>query len=114
MTLDWVYEKNEVQISRIDYVTEELICFQHKTPNKPQDQPYPQINTKYRSKVQYSKEKDSSPLLGKYEKRFIQEVTGNLLYYAQVVNCTMLAALGSIATQQSNPTKKNMKILGNS
>ena len=32
-----------------------------------------------------------------------------LLYYAQEVDCTMLASLRSIATQQSAPMKKTMK-----
>ncbi len=31
------------------------------------------------------------------------------LYYVQCVDSTMLAALGSIATQQANPTKNTMK-----
>jgi hypothetical protein len=38
-----------------------------------------------------------------------QEVTGNFLYYEQCVNSTMLAALGSIATQQANQPENMMK-----
>jgi len=48
---------------------------------------------------------DASPPLDKAGKKFIQEVCGTLLYYARAVDCTMLAALGSIATQQANPTQ---------
>ena len=36
-------------------------------------------------------------------------MVGTLLYYARAVDCTMLAALGSIATQQANPTENTMK-----
>ena len=80
MTLYWDYKKREVYISMIDYVSEALIRFQHNAPPKMQDQPHPRIK-KYGEKMQHSSEKYSSPLLGKYEKRFIQEVTGTFLYY---------------------------------
>eukprot|EP00804_Cyclotella_cryptica_P000684 CCRYP_014695-RE/>CCRYP_014695-RE protein AED:0.41 eAED:0.41 QI:0/-1/0/1/-1/1/1/0/259 len=35
---------------------------------------------------------------------FVQEVIGVFLYYARAVDCTMLTALGSLATQQANLT----------
>jgi hypothetical protein len=35
---------------------------------------------------------------------FAQEVIGVFLYYARAVDCTMLTALSSLATQQANPT----------
>jgi hypothetical protein len=34
----------------------------------------------------------------------VQEVLGMLLYYARAIDYTMLVAIGSIATQQSNAT----------
>ncbi len=48
-------------------------------------------------------------MLPKEDKKFIQEVIGTFLYYAQCVYNTMLAALGSIATQQANSTNNTMK-----
>ncbi len=57
---------------------------------------------------QYAETIDTSPPLSKEDKKYIQEVVSTLLYYAQCVNSTMLTALGSIATQQANPTKKIM------
>jgi hypothetical protein len=59
--------------------------------------------------VQYTEDTDTSALLPKEDKKFIQEVIGTFLYYVQCVNSTMLAALGSIATQQANPTENTMK-----
>jgi hypothetical protein len=41
----------------------------------------------------------------------IQEVLGALLYYARAVDCTMIPAIGSIATQQANATKATMKAI---
>ena len=60
-------------------------------------------------KVQYAKEKYSSPLLGKYGKRFIQEVTRILLYYSRSVDCTMIPSLGYTATPQENPIENTIK-----
>ena len=60
--------------------------------------------------MQYAKETYSSPILGKDENYFIQEVTGTFLYYAQKVDCTMIAAPGYIATQQANPKKTTKDI----
>ena len=37
-----------------------------------------------------------------------QEVTCTLLYYARVVNSTILPALGSVSTQEADPTKHTM------
>ncbi len=49
-----------------------------------------------------------SPPLSKEDKKYVQEVVGTFLYYAQCVDSTMLTALGSIATQQANPTTNTM------
>ncbi len=45
------------------------------------------------------------------DKKFMQVVISTFLYYAQCVNSTMLASLGSIVTQQANPTKNTMKMV---
>jgi hypothetical protein len=59
--------------------------------------------------VQYTEDTDTLALLPKEDKKFIQEVISTFLYYARCVDSAMLAALGSIATQQANPTKNTMK-----
>ncbi len=46
--------------------------------------------------------------LSKEDKKYVQEVAGRFLYYARCIDSTMLTALGSIATQQTNPTKNTM------
>ncbi len=45
------------------------------------------------------------PALPKEGKKFIQEVIGTFLYYARCIDSTTLTAIGSLATQQANPTK---------
>ena len=42
-------------------------------------------------------------------KTYVQEVVGVFLYYARAVDCTMLCALGSLASQQANPTETTLK-----
>ena len=51
---------------------------------------------------------DTSPALGKQQKTFVQEVIGVFLYYARAVDCTMLTALGSLATQQASPMETTL------
>lgn len=109
LTLDWDYENQEVHVSMPDYVPEALARFQVKTPKRAQHQPYPHIARKYGAKQQYAEDEDTSAELNKEEKTFIQEVVGVFLFYARAVDCTMLAALGSIASQQAKPTQKTME-----
>jgi hypothetical protein len=103
--MDWGYNDHKVHVSMLDYVPKALTHFQHQAPNKPQHQPYPHIKLKHGAKVQYTEDTDTSALLPNKDKKFIQEVIGTFLYYAQCINSTMLAVLGTIATQQANSTQ---------
>jgi hypothetical protein len=60
-------------------------------------------------KAQYTKDTDTSALLPNEDNKIIQENIGTFLYYARCVDSTMLAVLGSTATQQANPTENTMK-----
>ena len=42
-------------------------------------------------------------------KNNIQEVFGTFLYYARAVDCTIIASLGTIATQKANPISNTLK-----
>jgi hypothetical protein len=109
MNMDWDYNGHRVHVSMLDYVPEALTSLQHQAPSKPQHQPYPHVKPNHGAKAQYTEDTDTSALLPKEDKKFIQEVIGTFLYYAQCINSAMLAALGSIATQKANPTKNTMK-----
>lgn len=87
--------------------------FKHDFPKKRQDQPYPHIERKYGAKQQFAEPEDSSPLLSPEDKTMVQEVIGVFLYYARAVDCTMLPALGSLASQQATPTNKTMTLVKN-
>ena len=109
LDLDWDYKNRTVHISMLDYVTTALKRFHHTCPRKAQDQPHAHLKTIYGAKKQYAPNDDDSPLLSKADKKFVQEVTGTFLYYSRAVDLTMLMALGSIATQQANPTACTMQ-----
>jgi len=109
LTLEWDYINRYVHVSMPGYCEKACQRFHHHKPKKPQDQPYPHVEPTYGSKQQYAQEEDQSPTLSKEDKTFIQEVIGVFLYYARAVDCTMLAALGSLASQQATPTENTMK-----
>jgi hypothetical protein len=75
-------------------------------PKTKQNSPHPHVAPQYGVKEQYTTEKDSSPLLNKEEAKYVQAVAGTLLYYARVVDNTILPALSAIATEQAKPSEK--------
>ena len=79
--LDWNDEKREMHLSILAYIIGALKCFNHENPQKPQDQPYIHVKPNYGAKAQYTKQDDTSALLIKEDKKFIQEVIGMFLYY---------------------------------
>jgi len=111
MTINWDYTGRAVHASMLDFIPEALTRFQHPTPCIPQHQPYPHVKPTYGAEAQYMEDVDSSPPLDKQGKKHVQEVIGTLLYYARCVNNTMLPALGSLATQQANPTQNTKKLV---
>ena len=56
-------------------------------------------------------EQETSAILPHSDKLYVQQVVGSLLYYALAVDCTLLVALGEIASSQSAPTQDTMKKL---
>eukprot|EP00804_Cyclotella_cryptica_P023061 CCRYP_000315-RA/>CCRYP_000315-RA protein AED:0.18 eAED:0.15 QI:0/0/0/1/1/1/2/0/662 len=104
LTLHWDYRNRLVRLSMPGYGEKAGQRFHHPKPTKPQHQPYPSAPCTYGSKQQLCTTADTAPALGKHQKTFVQEVIGVFLYYTRAVDCTMLTALGSLATQQANPT----------
>jgi hypothetical protein len=90
------------------YVQKALARFGHQVPKKPRDQPHKHTVPTYGATVQYAKAVDTSRLLSKDKKKYIQQVIGTFLYYGQAVDSTMLTTLSSIASMQAKPTKETM------
>eukprot|EP00804_Cyclotella_cryptica_P004492 CCRYP_017634-RA/>CCRYP_017634-RA protein AED:0.15 eAED:0.15 QI:0/0/0/1/1/1/2/0/934 len=108
LTIAWDYTLQQVQLSMPGYCKKAGHRFHHPVPSKPQHQPYPHTPRTYGAKQQFVDTADDSALLSNTDKTFIQEVIGVFLYYARAVDCTMLPALGSLATQQAAPTQNTM------
>jgi hypothetical protein len=102
--LMWEYKRRHVNCSMPGYIDKALKKNQHPTPTAPQDAPYATTPVKYGAKVQRVETNTTSPL-SPVELKRVQDIVGTLLYYTQAVNPTLLAALSTIAAQQSNGTQ---------
>ena len=80
LDLHWDYKKQEVHLTMENYVAKALHRFQHETPKKKQNQPFPHVPIEYGAKTQFAAPADNSAPLNKADKKFIQEVTGVFLY----------------------------------
>eukprot|EP00804_Cyclotella_cryptica_P003828 CCRYP_018935-RA/>CCRYP_018935-RA protein AED:0.38 eAED:0.38 QI:0/-1/0/1/-1/1/1/0/256 len=109
LTITWDYPHQQVHLSMPGYCHKAGQRFQHNIPMKPQHQPYPHTPRTYGTKQQYVDDPDLSAPLDKQDTTFIQEVIGVFLYYARALDCTMLTALSSLATQQSKPTQTTLQ-----
>jgi hypothetical protein len=60
MDIDWDHDGRKGHVSMLDYIPEALARFQHKTPRKPQHQPYPHIKPTYGATKQYVEDSNES------------------------------------------------------
>jgi hypothetical protein len=109
-TLNWNYEKDYVDLSIPDYIARALQHFVHPMPKRPEHAPHDYAAPTYGSRQQFATIDTSLAVNSKGTKR-IQEVLGTLLYYARAVDCIMIPAIGTIATQQANATTATMKAI---
>ena len=90
------------------YVSKALHRFQHPLPKRPQHSPHAWQPPQYGQKIQLCEDDDTENPLSMPAKQRVQQIVGTFLYYALVLDFTMLVALGSIAQQTSNPTEHTM------
>ena len=108
LTFDWDYPNRRVHLSMPKYIEKALKRFQVETPKRCQNSPHQHTVPAYGAKTQFAIESDTSDEVTAAEKKFIQQVTGTLLYYARAVDPTILVALSAIAAQQAKPTERTM------
>ena len=109
ISMDWDYAKREVHLCMPGYVAKALQRFNHEFPKRPQNQPHKHAIPTYGAKIQYAKPEDSTELLSKEEKLYVQQVLGTFLFYGRAIDSTMLTALSAIASDQAAPTKATME-----
>ena len=108
ITLDWDYNRRRVHLSMPNYVNKALKLFGHKI-RKQQHTPYPCAPVIYGAKVQYAKQKTTSPPVDAKTKKFIQQVCGKFLFLARAVDSTLLCPISAIASQSANPTEDTLE-----
>ena len=72
------------------------------------DQPYKHIIPVFGATIQNAKAADTFNKLDYDGKQNLQQVTGNFLYYAQVVYPIMPVSLSAIASSQAAPAEETM------
>ena len=103
--LDWNYSLRHVTLSMPDYVIHALHRLQLDLPHRSCQSPHRYNKPTYGAKVQLAPTPDDTPLpLPAATKKLIQQIIGIFLYYALALDLTMLVALGTLASQQANPT----------
>ena len=109
LMLDWDYKGKRVHLSMPGYIKKALVRFGHKAPTKPQHQPHQHTVPTYGATVQYAKGTDTSKVLSKEDKKYIQQVIGTLLYYGRAVDAINSVALNSLASAQATPTEEPLQ-----
>jgi hypothetical protein len=105
ITFKWDYTARTVDASMPDYIPKALTRFCVNTPTRPQHSPHAWTAPSYGAKVQLTAPPDTTEPLSPAAKTRLQEVIGTLLYYARAIDSTMLVALGTLASAQSQGTK---------
>jgi hypothetical protein len=103
--------KGKVHFHMPRYLPNAPLRFNHPKPKKTQNSPHPHVIPQYGTKIQYASDADISPPLNKEETKYIQAVTGTLLYYGRAVDITILPALSAIATEHAQPTEQTKETI---
>jgi hypothetical protein len=111
MTLSWDYIRSTIDISMLGYITKALERFQHTPTHRDKHSPHAWTKPIYGTHPQPTSPVDDTALLPPSALTRIQEITGTLLFYARAIDCTMLVALGTIASNQSKGTQATAQAL---
>jgi len=95
--LKWDYEKRELWTSMGGYVEQALKEFKHETPKQHYKGPSQIDRPDYGQTIQYVKIENSPPLIAAQIK-YMQQVTGKFLFYAQAIDNTTSHAINEIAS----------------
>ena len=105
LKLDWNHADGVVKLSLPGYIDKVLTRFAHRNINPP-GAASPSVYTppQYGRKGPQPTTIDDSPLTSTADANDIQQIVGCLLYYALMIDDTMLPAVTAIASQQSQAT----------
>ena len=103
--LNWDCTNRTCDLSMPGYVEQALHKFQHPTPKKLQDSPYPATVKQYGVKVQLTDPIDTSACLPTHEIKRLQQIIGTFLFYGCAVNPTLLTPLSELSSAQATATE---------
>jgi hypothetical protein len=86
------------------YIKMKLQEYEHIMPKKLQTCPYSLEPKKFGTEAQAPLPNDSTPKLDENGIKSVQNIVGSILYYARVVDMTVLIALSSITVKQTKAT----------
>ena len=81
------------------YIEKILLQHAHKTPARPQHSPYKPPPKKYGEASQDPVPEDMTNKIDEKHLKRVQQVIGGVLYYAHVVDCTVLTVLSSVSSE---------------
>jgi len=108
LTLRWDYKHRTVDLSMPGYIQRALERFQHPTPAKPEHSPHDPPTRFFGPDTQQITTTDGSPAATSIQIKRLQEIIGVLLYYARMVDMTLLVSISTIASQQSQATEATL------
>ena len=109
LSLEWNYTQRTLDLSMPGYIQRALSRFHHDPPTRPQHSPHAWTPPTYGSSPQLTSDPDPSPLANKDQIKRLQQIIGVLLYYARMVDMTLLVTLSTIASQQAHATLDTIK-----
>jgi hypothetical protein len=105
--LQWDYSTNTLVTDMPNYVATSLARLCPDGPPRPSKTPGIYLPPKYGA-PNLGPTVDTSPLVSAADKQFIMEVVGTFLFYARMVDHTMLPAVTFISKKQSAPTEQTL------
>jgi hypothetical protein len=111
LSLAWDYIRRTVDISMPGYVEKALQRFCHIPATRIQNSPHAWIPPHYGAHQQITPPPYDSEKLDRAGIIRLQEVICVFLFYGRAVDCTMLVALGNLASQQANGTHATAKAI---
>jgi hypothetical protein len=90
------------------YIERALQRFQHPAPSTPTFSPHAWKKPINGAKIQFADNANTSEPLNAANINLIQQILGTLLFFACTINSTMLVAIGTLGSQQSNGTRATM------
>jgi len=108
ISIDWDYTSNKFTTDMPAYIPDTLARFQPDGPRKKTKTPGIYVPPNYMSPNTHATADDSPPA-SPAEKEFIMAVVGAFLFYARMVDCTMLPITTFISKKQSAPTKNTLE-----